>query len=845
MKKQFQAKFFYPCLLTLLFILLLILTIPSGCIYGSEGDWFSQHVALAEQFRQIFYETGRIFPDYTLLGSGSNIYDISYYGFLRPDVLISFLLPQVSMKYIISGYMILNMLAAVNLCFLWLKRHVHVPFFAFLGALLFSCGGFTYQAHHQIMFVNYLPFLFLALLGIDRLLQKGKSELLILSLFFLYLHSYYFSVSALFVCLLYFLYGYSLSGKAWKSRAFGKSFGKFMVSVLLSIGMAAILLLPTALDLLSTQKDAGTPAQAAEIFSVSLSFDSLLYSGYSCGLTLICLYTLLLSIQRKSTRILGILLLLCLTLNLIPYVLSGFLYIRYKVLIPLTPLLLLLCVQTLEELYQKKLQHNLLLLACCLLPTLFSDMPVLILADFSLMAGGFFLLHLTSRLRGSEKKSLKRKLLLPLKKLQPARKLQSFSGCLLLVVAPILVFLTVNKSEIYIEASDNRQELFPRETLSELCLDRNYRFDYLTTPFATVNLTAVQGLGNTNLYSSVTNSEYADYFYNTVRNPIRIRNRVALMTDANPFFAYLMGVRYIQTRPDYLPLGYEIIASQENAVIAENSTVLPVAYTSTSLMAQEVYEKLEFPYNLMALTNQTIVSGYEDTSTPASKVTSDSNDSALTPLPQTWEDNYSFSSTEESRITLPLSEEYKNKILILFFDVISPKGNEIEIDINGTHNKLSGQSAPYPNHNDCFTYILSDANGLTELDITFSKGTYSISNIHAFLADPECIGNDSVIPFLADTKKGNAILQGTAALEKNGYFVTSLPYRSGYQAYADGKRVTIENINDGFVGFPLAAGEHKISLYYSPPGKNAGMFLSLFCLLLFFILLEKEKRNTP
>lgn len=823
MKKQFRAKFFYPCLLTLLFIFLLILTIPSGCIYGSEGDWFSQHVALAEQFRQIFYETGRIFPDYTWLGSGSNIYDISYYGFLRPDVLISFFLPQISMKYIISGYMVLNMLAAVNLCFLWLKRHVHAPFFAFLGALLFSCGGFTYQAHHQIMFVNYLPFLFLALLGIDRLLQKGKSELLILSLFFLYLYSYYFSVSALFVCLLYFLHCYSLSGNSWKSRNFGILFGKFMLSVLLSIGMAAILLLPTALDLLSTQKDAGTPAKAAEIFSVNLSFDSLLYSGYNCGLTLICLYTLLLSIRRKSTRILGILLLLCLTLNLIPYALSGFLYIRYKVLIPLVPLLLLLCVQTLEELYQKKTGHNLLLLACCLFPAFFSDMPVLILADFVLMTGGLFLLHLASRPGVSEKKP-------------PARRLLSFSGCLLLIVAPVLVFFTVNKSETYIEASDNRQELFSRETLSDLFLDRSYRFDYLTTPFATVNLTAAWGLGSTNLYSSVTSSEYADFFYNTARNPIRIRNRVALMTDANPFFAYLMGVRYIQTRPDYLPLGYEVIASQENAVIAENSDVLPIAYTSTNLMAQEDYEKLKFPYNLMALTNQTIVPRCEDlTSLPE----------AITPLPQTWEESYSFSSKEESHITLPLSEEYKNKILILFFDVVSPKGNEIEIDINGTCNKLSGKSAPYPNHNNCFTYILSDANGLTELNITFSKGTYSISNIHAFLADPKYIGNDGITPFSPDDQKGNALLKGSAALTQNGYFVTSLPYRQGYEAYVDGKKTDLENVNDGFVGFPLTAGEHEIIIYFSPPGKNAGMFLSLLCLLLFFILLEKEKRKTP
>lgn len=830
MKKLFQAKFFYPCLLTLIFILFLIFTIPSGCIYGSEGDWFSQHVALAEQFRQIFYETGRIFPDYTLLGGGSNIYDISYYGFLRPDVLISFLLPEIPMKYIISTYAIFEMIAAINLCCIWLKRHVSAPFFAFLGALLFSCGGFTYQAHHQIMFMNYLPFLFLALLGIDRMLQKRTTGLLILSLFLLYLHSFYFAVAALFVCLLYFLHSYSLSGNCFKSRRFGALFGKFIGAVLLSIGMAAVLLLPTALTLLSNRKDAGTPAKISEIFSGNLSMSSLLYSGYSCGLTLLCLYTLLLSIRRKSTRILGILLMLCLTLNVIPYVLSGFLYIRYKVLIPLVPLFLLLCVQTLEELHQQKLRHSLPLLACCLVPALFYDRTAVILLDFLLMAGGFLVCHLIDN-----------------RKKPQLNVCYAFPLCyVILAVFPVLVFFTVNQTETYISVSDDRQELFSKEELKRLSLDENYRFDYLTTPFSTVNLTAPWHMGSTNLYSSVMNSDYADFFYQTVRNPIRIRNRVALMTDANPFFSYLMGIRYIQTRENYLPLGYEVLTAtrtaESGAVIAENPDVLPIAYTSTSLMSQKAYEELEFPYNLMALTNRTVVPdkspsfGTIDDTVTLPK--------GITPIAQSWEDSYSFSSKEESSVSLPLRDDIKNKILILFFDVSSPKGNEVTIDINGTRNKLSGKNAPYPNNNHCFTYILSDAEGLTELNITFSKGTYAISNIHAYVADPDYIGNDSITPFLADTKKGNAILQGTATLEQDGYFVTSLPYRPGYQAYADGKRVTIENINEGFVGFPLTEGEHEIIIFYSPPGKNAGIFLSLTCFILFFILLEREKRKT-
>lgn len=830
MKKLFQAKFFYPCLLTLIFILFLIFTISSGCIYGSEGDWFSQHVALAEQFRQIFYETGRIFPDYTLLGGGSNIYDISYYGFLRPDVLISFLLPEIPMKYIISTYAILEMITAINLCYIWLKRHVSAPFFAFLGALLFSCGGFTYQAHHQIMFVNYLPFLFLALLGIDRMLQKRTTGLLIFSLFLLYLHSFYFAVAALFVCLLYFLHSYSLSGNCFKSRRFGALFGRFAGAVLLSIGMAAVLLFPTALTLLSNRKDAGTPAKISEIFSGNLSMSSLLYSGYSCGLTLLCLYTLLLSIRRKSTRILGILLMLCLTLNVIPYVLSGFLYIRYKVLIPLVPLFLLLCVQTLEELHHQKLRHSLPLLACCLVPALFYDRTAVILLDFLLMAGGFLVCHLIDN-----------------RKKPQLKVCYAFPLCyVILAVFPVLVFFTVNQTETYISVSDDRQELFFKEELKRLSLDENYRFDYLTTPFSTVNLTAPWSMGSTNLYSSVMNSDYADFFYQTVRNPIRIRNRVALMTDANPFFSYLMGIRYIQTRENYLPLGYAVLTAtrtaESGAVIAENPDVLPIAYTSTSLMSQKAYEELEFPYNLMALTNRTVVPdkspsfGTIDDTVTLPK--------GITPIAQSWEDSYSFSSKEESSVTLPLRDDIKNKILILFFDVSSPKGNEVTIDINGTRNKLSGKNAPYPNNNHCFTYFLSDAGGLTELNITFSKGTYSIFNIHAYVADPDCIGNDSVIPFSSDTNKGNAILQGTATLEQDGYFVTSLPYRPGYQAYADGKRVTIENINEGFVGFPLTEGEHEVILFYSPPGKNAGIFLSLICFILFFILLEREKRNT-
>ena len=44
-------KWIYPVLLTGLFALLIHLSLPAGCVYGSTTDWLSQHTALAETIR--------------------------------------------------------------------------------------------------------------------------------------------------------------------------------------------------------------------------------------------------------------------------------------------------------------------------------------------------------------------------------------------------------------------------------------------------------------------------------------------------------------------------------------------------------------------------------------------------------------------------------------------------------------------------------------------------------------------------------------------------------------------------------------------------------------------------
>jgi len=141
MDRNFLKKLFYPFILALFTFLCVLLILPENSVWGSEGDWFSQHLAVAEQFRAMFYETGQLLPYYSLAGAGSNIYDFSYYGLLRLYVLISLLLPWAPMAWVLSVYAILEIAAGSILCCCWLKKHLELPFFAFLGGILYSCAG--------------------------------------------------------------------------------------------------------------------------------------------------------------------------------------------------------------------------------------------------------------------------------------------------------------------------------------------------------------------------------------------------------------------------------------------------------------------------------------------------------------------------------------------------------------------------------------------------------------------------------------------------------------------------------------------------------------------------------
>ena len=177
--------------------------------------------------------------------------------------------------------------------------------------------------------------------------------------------------------------------------------------------------------------------------------------------------------------------------------------------------------------------------------------------------------------------------------------------------------------------------------------------------------------------------------------------------------------------------------------------------------------------------------------------------------------------------------EKDGEILRIQMDVEQKDGKEVVISIGNIKNKLSGSNAPYPNGNDHFQFILAKEPGNMP-EVKETGGRYSVSDVQIQTMDWEKqkkqIAEKYDITSAAPEKyvpDGRTMFRGTVAMKKDGWLVTSFPYREGYEILADGKPLTVQKVNTAFVGAKMPAGPHHIEVRYEAPGFREGLAVSL------------------
>ncbi|WP_279160653.1 YfhO family protein [Thomasclavelia cocleata] len=794
-----KRKNIYPIIfLTCLTFVIIYFITPSSNIFGSNTDWLSQHVNLADYIRNTMLENKTIFPDFAFnIGAGQNIYNISYYGLLRVDILISCLLPSVEMKDIIITYMIFNLVLSVDLTYLWLKRKQFNTWLCIIGAITLLSSSVLFQSHRQIMFVDYMPMLIIALIAVDLYIEKKKMIMLVISILGIITSSYFFSISSLLVIFSYYCFEmYRLEIKLTF-----KEILHFLKPLLIAIMICGVLLIPTAYVLLENHQSGNTKINLLTLFIPRFNFESLLYDYYGCGLGYLTWVCLIVGLKIKKIKRLNIWLLLILFIPIFSFILNGFLYPRPKILIPFIPLLIYITIYVLNCLKYDDIKLNIKIILLLALPVLsFYQQPLAILD--MILCGIGILLYL---------KNIK-------------------SALLLLIIMPIAISFVNNQEENYV-LSDKYQQV---SKIKDIKLGNDSRSDIFKEPLNTVNQVK-NDVFRTSIYSSISNTRYNQFYYDIINNPISIRNRVACLSNSNIFFQGMMGVKTIYSE-NIVPIGYQEIEKN----VYQNKDVLPLIYASNDLFSYKEFEKLSFPQTLDTLYNNVIVEtdqiNYQSKVTETKlKVSVKSKSDYLGIIKLS--NGYRINTKKKAKLELDINQDLFNKIMIIEFDLKKVKlikNTDTSITINGVRNRLSSLNAAYPNKNTHFTYILSQNEAIDKLEIEFSKGRYDLSDIRVYTIDYDIIKerNQEVDTFKGIYNQNGILADGEIDVKEDGYLVTSFAYQNGYKILVDNKEVNSECVNKTFLGAKISKGKHQVKITFKPPMKDIGFIVSVLGILL-------------
>lgn len=828
LKKSTKIDIICIFCLTLITIFVIFLLTRSQYIFGSTIDWINQHSVIPDYFRNLFYETKILFPEFAPhLGGGQNIFHFSYYGYLNPIILLSYFLPMISMPDYIAFSSIFLLLASGGLCYYWLRKQQLSSLIAFTAAFLFQFSApLLYHSHKQIMFVNYMPFLLLALLSVDIYFEKKKSFFLILSTFLMISISYFFSVGGLIVITIYAIYKFHKKNPFCTWKDFWKAGCSFAMRLLVSIGISLFLLLPSLYAILNGrgQDSQNNSVSILQLFCPNLILENLLYSSYGLGLTSISLFSLFYFLKKKekASRLLAGLSIMFFIIPVFLFILNGGLYLRGKVFIPFLPLMILMIGLFLEDC--KKAISN----SCSLsssLPYFIFIFFALILLDHTFLSLAFFIeggIFLLCYVFAFFKKSI-------------------FYLCVPAICICFFLCIGINLSDKLI--SKEHLEETNNTAINELAAiaasedSLPVRINILDHERENVNHVFHSKTYLTSLYSSTYSSAYNQFHKNLIGNADSSSNAIACQDSNNILFQTFMGVKYLISKGTP-PVGYQKIAQKGEYILYKNENVFPIAYVNSAIMGAQAFEQLSPAQKKIALlTHIQIEKNFDcDYSSPLIE------EDLQLPLPQGISSD-SYAITKESTCSLPIKAAHQDHIQLLEFHLKEIPKNDIYIQANEIENHLTGENDIYPNQNFDFQYVLSSTKPIKNISLSFSPGTYTLFSPHLYSFDYQVLVNASknLTPLIISSLgcKDN-ILEGTIQVKNNGYFTTSIPYDKGFAAYVDGVKQPIEIVNTAFIGFPISEGKHMIEIEYHAPFFMIGKLLSFSFVFIFIFILLSE-----
>ena len=833
MKNYNKKDYIYLSIFLIFIIGYVLILYLNGNIFGSKVDWINQHTAIPDYFRQLFYNSGKLIPSFAFnLGMGQNIFNFSYYGLFSPIILISYLLPFIPMVYYIQIASLVCYGTSTVMFYNWIKKKYDSNT-AFITALIFMLNStFSYHFHRHIMFVIYMPFMIGALKSIDLYLEENKPIPLILHTTLLILTSYYFSVHGIITIGIYTIFKL-LDKKKFKTSSLISVIGYVTIAILIS----GVLLIPTIYALLNGRIPTLTSnTNLLELISPRNNLNYTFYNNYySWGITFIYIISIINGFlsKKKNWQFLSLIFALITVFPLFSYLLNAFMYIDGKCFLPMLPVSLLLISEFIDKNLKQKINYSLLI-------------------KTSIIVGLFFIL--ISIGNSSIYLLIADSILMTITLILSSKKKNKYIFYIPTIIISLISFVLSTTNETYYTKSDlNKIDNNAYYELSNIKDESNlYRTAFNDYPLITTNkIYNINNLKST-MYSSLSNTNYFNFIRNIFQNEIINRDNTTITESNNILFNIYSGTKYLISEKD-APIGYHEINKIGNVTLYENNDIMPIGYASNKIMSKREFDTLTYPYTLDALLNYIIVDTSLDNVYKSNIQTYKSNYQITNKenLEYTKENNhYLIKANKNATLKIKLDKTINNEILIIKFKMNQAKVGyacSSNITINGMTNALSCSNWKYHNNNNTFEYVLSSNNKFNTLDITFTEGSFDISDIELYTLNYGRIKglNRTIDQLIIDqTNFDSDKIIGTINAKNDGYVKTTIPYEKyAFKVYVDGELTNNKIIDNTFLGFEITKGTHNIEIKYSSPYLTNGLITSIIGIILLILVIIYQKNK--
>lgn len=293
MKKLNKKDIIYIILSIIIFLLIIVFISNQDFLYSTS--LLNSQTTIIEYFRTLYYNTLNLFPDYALnIENGINIYQLTEYGFLSPIILLSYLLPFLSIQNYLFIIVIISTILSIILIYNFFKKKKLSSEVCFLITLILTTSSsIIFNTYNNPLIISYLPFLLLSYYGVDKVIDDKKSYLLIISTFFMITTNPLNSIFGIISLIIYTLYRYLNKMNTITIKSIFKHFISVIIPIIIGALCSSILIIPSLIN-------NNLPALQT---TLTIDINNILYGTAGLGLTALLIPSIISYFKKDKTNI--------------------------------------------------------------------------------------------------------------------------------------------------------------------------------------------------------------------------------------------------------------------------------------------------------------------------------------------------------------------------------------------------------------------------------------------------------------------------------------------------------------------------------------------------------------